>query len=80
MHGSDSKENFRPRKGEENTPDSIVSTVKFPACQIVWTCMSLRGAGCIHFIKGNLNAKDNINILRANLLPTIPAHFNQPRN
>jgi len=52
--------------------DFLVKKVKFPASIMVWGCMSGRGVGKLHFIKGTVNADKYKDILKDVLLPSIP--------
>jgi transposase len=80
LHGSDGVQYVRRRSGEELHPDCITSTVKHPAGQMVWGCISSRGVGRLHFIEGTVNANVYIGILQTKLLPTIRDTFFSERN
>jgi hypothetical protein len=60
LHGSDGKLYVWCREGEQYHPDCLVSTVKFPASQMVWGCISSKRVGRLHFIKGTVNEKSTI--------------------
>lgn len=59
-------------KKEAYHRDCLKRTVKFPASVMVWGCMSAKGLGQLCFVENSINAVCYINILKENLLPSIP--------
>ena len=80
LHGSDGKLYVRRRPGAEYRPECLVSTVKHPEDQMIWGCISSKGAGRLHFVKGTVNADVYIYILKTRLLSTIQDQFRKPTN
>lgn len=58
-------------KKEAFHKDCLRRTVKFPAGQMVWGCMSHKGVAPLCFINGTVNAAKYQNILVEYLLPSI---------
>lgn len=75
LHGSDGKLYVRRRLNETYHPDCINTTVKHPAGQMVWGCISYQGVGRLHFIQGTVKAVDYVEILKEPLKRTIRDHF-----
>ena len=69
LHGSDGKLYVWRREGEQYSRDCLVSAVKFSASQMVWECISSKGVGRLHFMKGTVNA-EVYSTLNTKLLPT----------
>lgn len=66
-------------KGEGLTPRTIKPTVKFGGGGImVWGCMTWFGVGKLGKVQGLLDAKQFIEILDANLVPTLDAAICHP--
>ena len=80
LHGPDGRDYVRRRSGEAFHPDCLRSTVKYPAGQMVWGCFSYFGIGHLYFIDSTVKAKNYIDILKHNLLPTIRNQFGGPEN
>ena len=47
---------------------------------MIWGCISSKGAGHLHFVKGTVNADVYIDILKTRLLSTIQDQFRKPTN
>lgn len=67
-------EDYRKRVIREKTEafhkDCLKRTVKFPQGIMVWGCISAKGLGTLHFIKGTVNAAKYQDVLEHSLLPS----------
>jgi hypothetical protein len=75
LHRADGKLYVRCREGEQYHLIAFVSPVKFPATQIIWGCISSKGVGRLHFIKGTVNVEVYKKNLNMKLLPTTCDQF-----
>ena len=80
LHGPDGRDYVRRRSDEAFHPDCLRSTVKYPARQMVWGCFSYFGIGHLYFTDSTVKAKNYIDVLKHNLLPTIRSQFGGPEN
>lgn len=79
LHGSDGRQYVWKRPGEKLSDRLIQPTVKYGGGSImIWGCMTYWGVGRIALVEGRMNANDYIEILDANLLPTIADLCAQP--
>lgn len=72
MPGVKSKRVLR-KKSEAMLQACLNTSVKFPASQMIWGCISGRGVGRLCFVNGTVNSQKYQDLLKDYLLPSIPA-------
>ena len=68
---SDGIQYVRRRSGERMKENCLLRTVKHPAGQMIWGCLSYHGLGELAFVKGMVNSEVYKTILINHLTPSI---------
>lgn len=72
LFGSDGRRFVWRRKGEEYLPKNTKKSVKHGGGSVmVWGCVSASGVGDLHFIKGNMDKYQYLDILKSHLRSSV---------